>query len=494
MHGVLEHLWSDWKIGLAVAAGVAAGAGLISAWLTPRGPITTTQTLISMLAALVVGLLAGFAMGNRWSLLVAPVVFVVVFELARRGVNGPTVDAIHLNSTYGIIAFVLGRAAHGLFVLAPMILGSVYGVWLSTRLGGEAAAPMGVIGWTLTGLATLALLVIAAFVARPAATYPIVGPDGGPLPGSIAELITVPIGGHEQALMIRGRDVDNPVLLFLAGGPGGTEIGAMRADVSLEQDFVVVTWDQRGAGKSYSALDPTATLTLEQAVADTIALTNYLRDRFAEDRIYLVGQSWGSTLGVLAVQQHPELYYAFVGSGQMVSQRETDIMFWEDTLAWAEQTGNAALAATLRQNGPPPYDNLLDYEPAISHEHDWNRYPELDVSKEMPGNLFVPENSFMDRINGLRGFLDTFSVLYPQLQDIDFRRDVPSLDIPIYMVAGRHEARGRAVLADEWFAMLEAPSKERIVFEASGHRPNFEQPERFAEVMRDVLRETYPAR
>ncbi len=494
MHGVLEHLWSDWKIGLAVAAGVAAGAGLISAWLTPRGPITTTQTLISMLAALVVGLLAGFAMGNRWSLLVAPVVFVVVFELARRGVNGPTVDAIHLNSTYGIIAFVLGRAAHGLFVLAPMILGSVYGVWLSTRLGGEAAAPMGVIGWTLTGLATLALLVIAAFVARPAATYPIVGPDGGPLPGSIAELITVPIGGHEQALMIRGRDVDNPVLLFLAGGPGGTEIGAMRADVSLEQDFVVVTWDQRGAGKSYSALDPTATLTLEQAVADTIALTNYLRDRFAEDRIYLVGQSWGSTLGVLAVQQHPELYYAFVGSGQMVSQRETDIMFWEDTLAWAEQTGNAALAATLRQNGPPPYDNLLDYEPAISHEHDWNRYPELDVSKEMPGNLFVPENSFMDRINGLRGFLDTFSVLYPQLQDIDFRRDIPSLDIPIYMVAGRHEARGRAVLADEWFAMLEAPSKERIVFEASGHRPNFEQPERFAEVMRDVLRETYPAR
>ncbi len=494
MHGVLEHLWSDWKIGLAVAAGVAAGAGLISAWLTPRGPITTTQTLISMLAALVVGLLAGFAMGNRWSLLVAPVVFVVVFELARRGVNGPTVDAIHLNSTYGIIAFVLGRAAHGLFVLAPMILGSVYGVWLSTRLGGEAAAPMGVIGWTLTGLATLALLVIAAFVARPAATYPIVGPDGGPLPGSIAELITVPIGGHEQALMIRGRDVDNPVLLFLAGGPGGTEIGAMRADVSLEQDFVVVTWDQRGAGKSYSALDPTATLTLEQAVADTIALTNYLRDRFAEDRIYLVGQSWGSTLGVLAVQQHPELYHAFVGSGQMVSQRETDIMFWEDTLAWAEQTGNAALAATLRQNGPPPYDNLLDYEPAISHEHDWNRYPELDVSKEMPGNLFVPENSFMDRINGLRGFLDTFSVLYPQLQDIDFRRDVPSLDIPIYMVAGRHEARGRAVLADEWFAMLEAPSKERIVFEASGHRPNFEQPERFAEVMRDVLRETYPAR
>jgi pimeloyl-ACP methyl ester carboxylesterase len=440
-----------------------------------------------MAAALLIGIATGLVMGSRWSLLVTPVVFAVVFELARLGFDGPTVDGIHLGSMYGIIAFVLGRVVHGLLVLVPMILGTVYGVWFAARLGREASAAMGAAGWTFTALATLALIVVAVFVARPATTHPIVGPDGEPLPGSIAELTTVRIGGHDQALMIRGRNVDNPVLLFLAGGPGGTEIGAMRADVGLEQDFVVVTWDQRGAGKSYSALDPAETLTLEQMVADTIELTNYLRERFDEDKIYLVGQSWGSTLGVLAVQRHPELYHAFVGSGQMVSQRETDIMFYEDALAWAERTGNEALAATLRQNGPPPYDNLLDYEPAISHEHDWNPYPELDVSKEMPGNLFVPENSLMDRINGLRGFLDTFSVLYPQLQDIDFRRDVPSLDVPVYMVIGQHEARGRAVLADEWFAMLEAPSKERIVFEASGHRPNFEQPERFAEVMRDVL-------
>jgi pimeloyl-ACP methyl ester carboxylesterase len=338
----------------------------------------------------------------------------------------------------------------------------------------------------------VALVVVAALIARPATTPPIVGPDGGPLPGSIAELTTVRIGGHEQALMIRGRSVDSPVLLFLAGGPGGTEIGAMRADTDLEQDFVVVTWDQRGTGKSYAALDPTATLTLEQTIADTIELTDYLRQRFDEDRIYLVGQSWGSTLGVLAAQRRPELYHAFVGSGQMVSQRETDVMFWEDTLAWAERSGDEALAATLRENGPPPYDTLLLYEPALSHEHDWNPYPELDVSKEMPGNLFVVENSLMDRVNGLRGFLDTFSVLYPQLQGIDFRRDVPSLDVPVYMVAGQHEARGRAVPADEWFAALEAPSKERIVFDASGHRPNFEQPGRFAEVMRDVLSDTYP--
>lgn len=225
-------------------------------------------------------------------------------------------------------------------------------------------------------------------------------------------------------------------------------------------------------------------------VADTIEVTNYLRDRFDEDKIYLVGNSWGTILGVLTVQQHPGLFHAYVGTGQMVSPRETDIMFYEDTLAWAERTGNDALAATLGQSGPPPYDDLLDYEPALSHEHAWNSYPDLDTSKEMPFNLFVPENSLMDRINGLRGFLDTFFVLYPQLQGIDFRSDVPSLDVPVYGVIGKHEARGRAVLANEWLEMLEAPSKEMIVFEYSGHRPLFEEPAAFASIMTRILHDT----
>jgi proline iminopeptidase len=491
MRTVFEFFWSDWRIGLVVAAVLAAGTGLTSALLIPRGPVTTPQALTSMVAALLIGVAAGLVMGSRWSMLVTPAVSVVVFELARLGVEGPTVDGIHLGSTYGIIAFVLGRLVHGVLVLAPMILGTAYGIWFAARLGRDPSATMGAAGWTFTGLITLALIVFAVSVARPATTHPIVGPDGEPLPGSIAELITVPIGGHEQAMMIRGRSTDNPVLLYLAGGPGGTDLGAMRADVALERDFVVVTWEQRGAGKSYSALDPVETFTLEQMVADTIEVTNYLRDRFDEDNVYLVGNSWGTILGVLAVQQHPELFHAYVGTGQMVSPRETDIMFYEDTLAWAERTGNNALAATLRQNGPPPYEDLLDYEPALSHEHDWNVYPEFDGSKEMPFNLFVPENTLMDRINGMRAFLDAFSVLYPQLQAIDFRSDVPSLDVPVYVVVGKHEARGRAILANQWFEMLEAPSKEMVIFEHSGHRPLFEEPAAFASVMTRVLDNTY---
>ena len=486
----LDVVWSDWRLGLAGAVVVAAAFGLLSAWATPRGPITTGEALISMAAAAAVGLAAGLAMGSRWSFVVAPAAFAVVFELARMGVSGPTIDGIHLDSMLGIIAFVVGRVAHGILVFGPMLMGSAYGIWLAGRMGRPATPSMSRVAWAITGMLTLAVAIVAISVARPASTASILGSDGEPLAGSVAELISVPIGGHDQALMIRGRSVDNPVLLYLTGGPGGTDLGAMRADTTLEQDFVVVTWDQRGAGRSYAALDPVDTLTLEQTVADAVEVTNYLRQRFDEDKIFLVGNSWGSTLGVLAAQQHPELYHAFVGSGQMVSQRETDVMFWEDTLAWAESTNRSGLAETLRSNGPPPYEDVARYEYATSHEHDWNSYPAFDPGTEMPAILFVPEYTWMDRINGFRGFLDSAAVVYPQLQDIDFRLDVPELDVPFYMVVGEHEARGRAVLADEWFDMVDAPLKQRIVFDGAGHRAHFDQPARFAEVMKGVVADT----
>ena len=115
----------------------------------------------------------------------------------------------------------------------------------------------------------------------------------------------------------------------------------------------VATWDQRGSGTSYSELDPTDSITLAGSVDDTIVVTEYLRDRFDTDRVSLLGQSWGTTLGVLAVQERPELYEAFIGTGQMVSQLATDTIFYEDTLAWADETGRDGLAAEGQHEGLP---------------------------------------------------------------------------------------------------------------------------------------------
>lgn len=487
-----KRVWPNPRVAMAAASVLVAAWASVSVSLTPRGPVTTAQALWAMGSALIVGVLAGYVAAGPWSFVVLPFVFVLAFEAGRVSIVGPTVDAIHLDAFYGIVAFVVGRVLHGVLVLLPLEVGVSHGAWLASRAGHPRATSPGRLRWALTAVGSLATVALAAAVARPATTAPIVGADGEPIAGSVAELVALPIGGHQQMLMIRGRDVSGPVLLYLAGGPGGTDLGAVRRDVGLEEDFVVAVWEQRGAGKSYAALDPAETLTVDQLVSDTIEVTDYLRERFGVEKVFLVGQSWGSTLGVLAVQARPDLYYALVGVGQMVSQRATDVMFWEDTLAWAEATGDEELAAALRRNGPPPYAELLRYDPVVSHEHDWNSYPELDLSNEMPGILFVPEYSFMDRVNAFRGFLDTNATLYPQLQEIDFRRDVPSLGVPFYMVLGEHEARGRAVVAEEWFAMVEAPMKERFVIEGAGHRAHFDRPPEFRALMRHVLEQSAP--
>ena len=164
------------------------------------------------------------------------------------------------------------------------------------------------------------------FIARPGTTPPITDASGNVVPGSITTLEKVDLPGGEQWISIRGYSEENPVLLYLHGGPGQSGMPFTRFLYSdIARDFVVVDWDQRGNGKSMSAIDPASTYTLESIVADTAALSRYLSERFDERKIYLAGTSWGSTLGVLTVQRHPELFHAFIGGGQMVSQRETDI-------------------------------------------------------------------------------------------------------------------------------------------------------------------------
>ncbi|MGJ7440466.1 alpha/beta fold hydrolase [Aquipuribacter sp. MA13-6] len=481
-----------WSPGTSAVLGLAvpAVAGLVSAGLTPRGPLTAPEVLLSMLAALVVGVLSGALLRSRWALLVAPVLFVVVFEVARTGTSGATVDTVRLDSVLGVLALVAGRGVHGLLVLAPMVLGSRYGVEVAARRGIGGPPRMGRWGWAGTSLAAVALLLLAALVARPGSTAPVVDAAGDPVEGSIAELVSVPVGDTEQTLMIRGSSTEDPVLLHLAGGPGGTDLGAMRLDPSLEDDFVVVTWDQPGTGKSYPALDPTEDMTLQRVVDDTLAVTDYLRTRFEEDQVVLTGQSWGTVLGVLAVQQRPEHYRALVSTGQMVDIRETDEIFYEETSQWARTTGDASLATDLLEQGPPPYEDMLDYTTLVAAERDIYAYPEFDGSTEMPATIWGPENTFMDRVNAARGLLDTYSLLYPQLQELDFREDVPRLEVPVYVVMGEHEARGRVDPAREWFEQLQAPDKTWIEVPAASHRASFEQPEAYARLMQQVLTDT----
>jgi proline iminopeptidase len=491
---LLQRRWA----GLAGMVVVAAGWGVVAGWWTPRGPITTLQALTAIAVSLGVGAFGGWWMRSRWAMLLTPVVFAAVFELTRASTVGPLVDAIRLGGggSFGILAFLLGRGLHAILALLPMILGAALGAGVARRRNEgrqrtRGWARVGLVARRVTaGVAAVALLALTAGIMRPASTDPILTATGAPMTGSIAELIRVPIGGHDQTMMIRGTSTDNPVLLFLAGGPGGTELGAMRRHgQALENDFTVVTWDQRGTGRSYNSLDPTSTLTLQPAVRYTVEVSNYLRNRFGQDKIYLLGQSWGTILGVLAAQQHPELYRAYIGVGQMVDPRATDGVFYADTLAWARRTGNTALTHRLTAAGPPPYTDLLNYEPMLSN---LEVYP-YDHSHNAEGaggfseNLSVKEFTLMDQAHAFAGFFDVFAVLYPQLQDMDFRQDAAKLAVPVYLMEGRFEPRGRLGPAKQWFELLDAPTKQWITFDTSGHRPLFEQPDLFHQQMVDTV-------
>ncbi len=501
---LLAPVWQRRGYRFSAAVAVAAAWALLAGWWTPRGPLTTGEALTTMAVSVAVGTTAGLALRSRWAQLVTPITFAAVFEFVRRSTAGPTVDGLHL-SEYGVIAFVVGRGLHALLALVPMMLGASLGAALARRLRAERIQGS---GWhrlgshsrrAVAGLTALALLALAAGLARPAGTDVITGSDGKRLAGSVAELTRVKIGGHDLSMMIRGQSTANPVLLFLAGGPGGSELGAMRNHGrALEKDFVVVTWDQRGTGKSYPQLDPASTLTLENAVHDAVEVTNYLRNRFHQDKIYLLGQSWGTVLGVLAVQRQPDLYRAYIGTGQMVSPRATDLVFYRDTLAWAKRTGNSGLVKTLTENGPPPYRQAINYEAAVSHETEVYPYDHSGNAEgvgQMSEGIFAREYALIDQVHALAGVMDTFALLYPQIQHIDFRTQASRLDVPVYLFQGRHEAPGRAQFANQWFQMLDAPRKAMAVAETSGHRPLFEQPAAFHRFMTDtVLRQTNPGR
>ena len=164
-------------------------------------------------------------------------------------------------------------------------------------------------------VAVAAIVAAVLLLVSPGKLRPIVDDNGRPLPKSINEKVHVRINGVDQGMIIRSRDMSHPVLLFVHGGPGMPGyVLEQKYPTRLEDDFTVVWWDQRGAGLSHDGV-PRASMTREQFVSDTIAVTDYLRERFGQDRIFLLGHSWGSYIGIQAAAQHPELYRAYIGMG-----------------------------------------------------------------------------------------------------------------------------------------------------------------------------------
>ena len=326
----------------------------------------------------------------------------------------------------------------------------------------------GCLAWprrAVCALAALGLTGLFAYALQPASVPPVRGADGRVVAGSIATLQLVRLGGHDQWIEIRGASAEKPVLLYLSGGPGQSDLPYSRVFFAdLARDFVVVGWDQRGTGKSYPALDP-ATLTLDRAVADTIELTDYLRARFDERKIYLLGESWGTILGVLAAQRRPDSTTPSSAAARWSACARP--IAGSTTTCWPppprpattpsrRRCGASASRPTAVSTATPSSSSTTTALPAL-HAADSLRGARRVVRHRAVG-LLGGEYTLVEKLNVVRGLADTFAVLYPQIQGIDFRRDArtPRAGLP----AGWAGRTGRpAGLALEWFRRAPGPAE-----------------------------------
>ncbi|HEU4540914.1 MAG TPA: alpha/beta fold hydrolase [Jiangellaceae bacterium] len=328
---------------------------------------------------------------------------------------------------------------------------------------------------------------------------PFLGRDGKPLPGSISDKIRVEINGVEQGMFIRGMDVHNPVLLLVHGGPGMPDY-FLREDhpTRLEEHFTVAWWDQRGAGLSYDHRIPRSMMTVAQFVADTLAVTDYLRERFGQDKIYLLGHSWGSFIGIQAAQRAPERFHAYIGMAQMAHQLKSETLAYDYMLREYKHRGDEKMVQALEEapvtmegGAPQGYRRLRDkamHRVGIGTMHNMDSV----ITGLFLPSLRFPEYTVAEKIALWRGKAFSKSTdLFDIALQTDLADVVPELQVPVYFLEGAYDYTCNYDLAREYFRSLKAPVKGFYTFEESAHSPVFEEPDKASQILaQDVLAAT----
>lgn len=316
--------------------------------------------------------------------------------------------------------------------------------------------------------------------------------SGKIMKNSISELKCINLNGHKEWISIRGYNKNNPVILFLAGGPGGSQMAAVRYHLAeLEKNYVVVNWDQAGSCKSYHAVS-VKEITVDTYVDDGYKLTRYLCEKFNKKKIYLVGESWGSALGIFLADRHPECYLAFIGTGQMVDFVQTEKMDYAKAIEIAKQNGDNKKLKSLKKIGKPPYYGKDVTLKSMEYLNYLNNY--MGNNKKIYNSkfdtlkyIFSSEYGIIDKFNYIWGLVNTFNHVYPQLYGIDLRKDYLDIKIPVYFFIGKQDINAPISLAEEYYNKMNAPDKKLVWFEHSGHSPWINESKLFVEELRKVF-------
>lgn len=300
----------------------------------------------------------------------------------------------------------------------------------------------------------------------------------------VQESFEAMLGGVRQVVNVRGADGNNPILLFLHGGPGAVEMPiAWSFQRPWEDFFTVVQWDQRGAGRSFPLNEPAAlapTMRLERYRDDAIDLIQLLGLRYGQRKIVLLGHSWGSAVGLAVVAKRPELLYAYVGIGQIIDFRENERVGMAWTLERARERGDAEGVREIESLHPYPDEGLF----TIDHADTWRRwairYGAMAAGREnlnsyLGAARLSPEYSATDRKAWHDGSAFTVKTLWPRLADVTFK-DLDRIEVPTVMMLGRHDYTTPATIAAAWMDRLKAPVRKTIWFEQSAHLAMIEEP------------------
>jgi len=313
-------------------------------------------------------------------------------------------------------------------------------------------------------------------------------------PHGIDTLEAVRIGGIDQWIEVRGQNVNNPILLFIHGGPGIPFIplaGAFQGP--WEQYFTVVQWDQRGAGKTYISNDTDVvrkSMNVARLEQDTLEVANYLRNRFKRPKIFVLGQSWGSVLGLWLAHEHPELIYAYVGVGQVVNMQRNAQLVYRDALQQARNRGNEPAVKELESIAPYPPENADLRKLLIANK--WagrllGPPPDgaafADIRRIVLSVAATPEYSLRDDYGFIRGQRFSAEILLPELMRVDLYQLGSDFQVPMFFFEGRQDPYCRPSLIWQYSQTIRAAQKEFIWFDKSGHFPFFEERQKFADEM-----------
>jgi pimeloyl-ACP methyl ester carboxylesterase len=313
----------------------------------------------------------------------------------------------------------------------------------------------------------------------PGKTEPFRDNTGKVIEGSIAEIQKMEIGGIKQFVVIRGKSIKNPVLLMLHGGPGSPQAHMnLKYNKELEDYFIVVNWDQRGAGASYSKDIPKESINIDQMVEDTRELSQYLINRFQKDKIFILGHSWGSYLGMRTIYKYPELFKAYIGIGQVSNQRKSEELSYQFVLNKAKETHNEKAIKELGKIGYPENGLYKDLQKGMMVERNWVMYyggaAWMKSKKDFFPMFIKPlilfkEYTVSEKINYLKGLNFSQELLWDPLMNQQLVDLVKKVEVPVYILQGRHDYQTCFDLAKIYFDSLDAPRKEFIEFSNSAH-------------------------